>query len=330
MSWALVTGGTGFLGRHLVAALRERGHDVRVLARPTIAEATKAEIESLGAHVVTGDLLDRPSVRLAVAGVTRVFHLAGRLLEPGVPSADYERLHVTGTRNLLDACIGQRALKAVVHCSTTGVLGPTGPRPADEDAPAHPANVYERTKAQAETMALDAARLGLPLSVARPALVYGPGDRHLVGWFRAIQAGLYHVVGRGDNLLHPIYVSDVVDGVLRCAERQEARGRTYHLVGPQAVPICGLAAAIARAVHRPLPRAHLPRAIAYATAAILERLPGVPPARLPLTRNRVEFMTESRVYCGNRARTELGFEPRVDLEHGLARTVDWYRETGLL
>jgi nucleoside-diphosphate-sugar epimerase len=96
------------------------------------------------------------------------------------------------------------------------------------------------------------------------------------------------------------------------------------------VPIRGLAAAIARAVQRPLPRAHLPRAIAYATAALLERLPGVPPARLPLTRNRVAFMTESRVYCGARARAELGFEPRVDLERGLRHTVDWYRETGLL
>ncbi len=330
MSWTLVTGGTGFLGRHLVAALRQQGHEVRVLARPTVPAATKAEIESQGAHVVIGDLLDRPSLRLTVAGVTRVFHLAGRLLEPGVPPADYERLHVTGTRNLLDACVDQGGLAAVVHCSTTGVLGPTGPHPAGEDAPARPANVYERTKAEAETIALDAARAGLPLSVVRPALVYGPGDRHLVGWFRAIQAGLYHVVGSGDNLLHPIYVSDVVDGMLRCGERQEARGRAYHLVGPQPVPIQGLADAIARAVHRPLPRTHLPRAIAYATAALLERLPGVPPARLPLTRNRVAFMTESRVYCGARARTELGFEPRVDLERGLERTVDWYRETGLL
>jgi dihydroflavonol-4-reductase len=247
-----------------------------------------------------------------------------------VPVSAYERLHVTGTRNLLDACREQRWLQAVVHCSTTGVLGPTGPRPADEDAPPHPANVYERTKAEAEGMALDAARVGLPLTVARPALVYGPGDLHMVGWFRAIKAGLYLVVGRGDNLLHPIYVSDVVDGILRCAERQESRGRTYHLVGAQPVPISGLAAAIAEAVHRPLPRTHLPRAIAYATAAILERLPGVPPTRLPLTRNRVDFMTESRVYDGERARAELGFVPRVDLEHGLASTVDWYRNTGLL
>jgi dihydroflavonol-4-reductase len=330
VSWALVTGGTGFLGRHLVAALRHLGYEVRVLARPTTSPATKAEIEATGAHVVTGDLLDRPSVRLAVAGVSRVFHLAGRLLEPGVPAHDYERLHITGTRNLLDACREQRGLQAVVHCSTTGVLGPTGPRPAAEDAPAHPANVYERTKAEAESMALDAARVGLPLTVARPALVYGPGDLHMVGWFRAIKAGLYLIVGSGDNLLHPIYVSDVVDGILRCAEQQEARGRTYHLVGAQPVPISGLAAAIARAVHRPLPRTHLPRAIAYATAALLEHLPGVPPARLPLTRNRVEFMTESRVYSGDRAREELGFVPRVDLEHGLASTVDWYRTTGLL
>lgn len=331
MKRVLVTGGTGFLGRHLVFALRERGDDVRVLARPAGAPGARAVIESVGARVVAGDLLDRASVRVAVAGASAVFHLAGRLLEPGVPEEAYERLHVEGTRNLLDACREQPGLEAIVHCSTTGVLGPTGAVPAGEDAPRRPSNVYERTKAEGERMALDSARHdALPVCVARPALVYGPGDTHLAGWFRAIRAGLYRIVGRGDNLLHPVYVADVVDGMLRCAERREACGRVYHLVGPQPLPIADLAAAIARAVQRTLPRTHLPRSIAHATAAFLERLPGVEPARLPLSRSRVAFMTESRAYSGDRARAELGFVPRVDLGQGLARTVDWYRGAGLL
>jgi nucleoside-diphosphate-sugar epimerase len=327
----LVTGGTGFLGRHLVHALRGRGCEVRVLARPTASRSrVHDDLEASGARLVTGDLLDLASVRAAVSGADTVFHLAGRLLEPGVPASAYERLHVEGTRNLIEACRDQPGLEAVVHCSTTGVLGPTGAVRADEDAPLRPSNVYERTKAEGERLALDSARRhALPLSVARPALVYGPGDHHLAGWFRAIQSGVYRIVGSGDNLLHPIYVGDAVDGLLRCAARQ-ARGRVYHLVGEHPVPIGELAAAIARALQRPLPRTHLPRAIAYATAAILECLPGVAPSRLPLTRGRVIFMTESRAYSGARARNELGFIPRVDLGRGLARTVDWYRGAELL
>jgi nucleoside-diphosphate-sugar epimerase len=331
MSWTLVTGGTGFLGRHLVATLRARGHEVRVLSRHAASPDARAPIESLGAHVVPGDLLDRASVRMAVAGVACVFHLAGRLLEPGVGDGDYERLHVEGTRNLLDACLDQSHLQAVVHCSTTGVLGPTGAVLAGEDAPSRPSNVYERTKAQAEALALLSARHdGLPLCVVRPALVYGPGDRHLLGWFRAIKAGLYHVIGRGDNLLHPVYVTDVAEGIARSAELPVTRGRVYHFVGERPVAIGELSAAIARALHRSLPRTHLPRALAYATASILERLPGIEPTRLPLTRSRVEFMTESRAYTGARAAADLGFVPSVDLGSGLARTVDWYRGAGLL
>jgi nucleoside-diphosphate-sugar epimerase len=170
---------------------------------------------------------------------------------------------------------------------------------------------------------------GLPLSVARPALVYGPGDRHLLGWFRMIQRGLYRVVGSGASLLHPIYIDDLVDGLLRCA-LPGAAGRVYHLVGERALPIGTLAAAIAQALGRPLPRAHLPLPLALGLARALEALPGLPPQRLPLTRERIRFMTESRVYCGCRARLALGFVPRVGLELGLRRTVEWYRAEGLL
>jgi nucleoside-diphosphate-sugar epimerase len=332
LTQVLVSGGTGFLGRHLVKALRGRGHAVRVLSRadPSSLDA-RTELEGLGAEVVAGDLLDGSSVRAAVAGARVVFHLAGRLLEPGVPEQVYQGLHVEGTRHLLDACRGSSGLQAVVHCSTTGVLGPTGRTPAGEDAPPRPSNVYERTKAEGERIALEAAgRHALPLCVARPALVYGPGDRHLAGWFRAIRSGVYRVVGRGDSLLHPVYVSDVVEGLLRCADPGRPRGRVYHLVGPRPMPIGDLAAAIAFAVQRPLPRTHLPRALAYATAAVLERLPGVEPARLPLTRNRVAFMTESRAYSGSRSQVDLGVAPRVELRRGLAQTVEWYRSEGLL
>lgn len=331
---ALVTGAAGFIGQHLVGALRGRGMAVRALVRPArLAGAGPAvrSFEALGVELAPGDVFDVPSLRSALQGVTHVFHLAGRLLVTGVDDAEYERLHVDGTRNLLSACLESRSLRAIVHCSTTGVLGPTGATPADEEAPLRPSTVYERTKAVGEKLALRvAAETGLPLSVARPGLVYGPGDLHLLGWFRAIDRGLYRVVGRGDNLLHPVYASDLVDGLWRCAAAPAAVGRVYHLVGERPVPIGELAAAIAGALGRGLPRTHLPLLLARAAAALLEALPGLPPERLPLTRGRVRFMTQSRAYSGERARRELGFVPRVDLETGLRRTVDWYRAEGML
>jgi nucleoside-diphosphate-sugar epimerase len=191
--------------------------------------------------------------------------------------------------------------------------------------------VYERTKAEGETLARDLSRQwGLPVVIARPALVYGPGDLHLLSWFRAIHGGYYRVVGDGESLLHPVYVDDVAEGLLRCAEEPARAGRVYHLVGERPLPIRELAAEIGRAVSRPLSRIHVPLPLARGIAAVLEAVPGLPAARLPLTQGRITFMTESRAYSGLRARDELGFVPAVDLFTGLRRTVEWYRGEGLL
>ena len=326
----LVTGGTGFIGQHLVHALLKRGTSVRVLVR-SVGQDTARALAKRGAELVVGDVRDAQTLQAALQNVAGVFHLAGRLLVPGVPDAEYEQIHVTGTRNLLKACIDAEQLQVIVHCSTTGVLGPTGTTKATEDAPYNPSTVYERTKTAGEQIANEIAqRYGLPMRIARPALVYGPGDLHLLGWFRAIQRGYYRIVGRGDNVLHPIYIDDLVDGLLRCAAVPTTSGRVYHLVGEQPLSIKDLAQSIARAVGRPLPRMHLPLSLALSAARVLEALPGIPPARLPLTRGRVAFMTQSRAYCGERAQRELQFAPQTKLEVGLRRTVAWYRSEGLL
>ncbi len=334
MQRVLVTGGTGFLGQNLVTALRHQGRHVRALVRPHPDHAKQAVIQRLraiGVEIVVGDLLDSSAVQFATRDVAQVFHLAGHLFVPGVPTQVYERLHIDGTRNLLAACTAAVGLEAIVHVSTTGVLGPTGIRPAFEDAAQHPSNDYERTKAEGERLALSyAEQNGLPVAVARPALVYGPGDLHLLGWFKAILHGYYLVVGKGQNLLHPIFIDDVVQGIMRCAQMPPTARRMYNLVGERPVSIRELATAIADALGTRLPRHHLTAAAAWSVASVLETLPRVSARRLPLTRSRVQFMTESRAYCGDRARTELNFVPRIDLETGLRQTVAWYRAEGLL
>jgi nucleoside-diphosphate-sugar epimerase len=323
----LVTGGAGFIGRHLISALCAKRQRVRALVRRPEAAGGLAR---LGAETIVGDLLDPAVVRRATSGVRGVFHLAGRLFAPGSRTEDYARLHVEATVALLEACATTDPLDFFLLCSTTGVHGPTGGVPAREDDPGHPQNAYEVTKAQAERVARDIAqRVRLPLVIARPGLVYGPGDRHLLGWFRAIQGGYYRVIGPGDNYLHPIYVDDAVRALLLCTSAADTSGRAFHLVGSRPVPMRELSDAIGAAVGRQVPRMHIPAPVAFVMGAALEVLP-VPRRVLPLTRTRVKFMLQNRAYNGSRAREELGFTPQVELADGLSKTVAWYRESGLL
>jgi nucleoside-diphosphate-sugar epimerase len=324
----LVTGASGFIGRPLVSALLSRGHRVRVLVRTRDAATS---LEALGAQPIVGDMLDPAAVRRAAADVGSVFHLAGRLFTAGSRHQDYARLHVDATVALLEACVAAPTRPdCFVLCSTTGVHGPTGAVPAREDDPGHPLNAYEVTKSQSEHAARDIARrAGLPLAIARPGLVYGPGDRHLLGWFRAIQGGYYRVIGPGTNRLHPIYIDDAVRALMLCPSAATPAGRAYHLVGSRPVTMRELSEAIGAAVGRPVPRTHLPAPVAFAIGAALEALP-LPRRVLPLTRSRVRFMLQDRAYDGSRARKELGFTPAVDLPEGLSRAVAWYRDQGLL
>jgi len=324
----LVTGAGGFIGRHLVAALRAQGLPVRALVRREPAAA--GALAALGAEVVAGDLNNRDTAARAATGVSGVFHFAGKLFSPGANPREYEQLHVEAMVRLFEACVRAGRLDFFVLCSTTGVHGPTGATPAREDDPGAPQNAYEITKAQSEQAARDIARrYDAPLVIARPGLVYGPGDLHLLGWFRSIRDGYYRVVGPGTNHLHPIYIDDLVRATLLCTTKAAPAGRAYHLVGSRPVTMRELSDAIGAAVGRPVPTMHLPGPLAFAAGAAFELLP-LARRKLPLSRSRVRFLMQNRAYDGTRARDELGFIPQVELSEGLARTVASYREGGLL
>jgi nucleoside-diphosphate-sugar epimerase len=323
----LVTGATGFLGSSLVGRLLARGKRVRVLVR----SAEKAQqMTERGAQTVVGDIADRDAVARAVDGVGIVYHLAGRLLVPDVPASEYRRTHVDGTNALLDACLTSPGLDRFVFCSTTGVLGVTGERPADESAPIRPTNVYEETKAQAEAAVRDAIAGGFPAVIARPGLVYGPGDLHLLPFFHTVLRHRFRPIGSRPVWLHPIYIDDLSEGLLRCGYHPAAAGECFHLAGREPVSLSELAATIARAGGTRVPDGHIPMLAAHAAAILGDSLPARLRRSAPLTRTRLEFLTNSRVYDVTKAERVLGFQATTDLGTGAGLTVEWYRNEGHL
>ncbi len=324
----LVTGATGFLGAALTRELLRRHHSVRVLVR----DEHKARAQfGAAVSIVRGEITDAAQVQAAVQGVTVVYHLVGRLYHPSVPAALYRETHVEGTRILLSACQNQPQIQRIVHCSTTGVHGVTGMVSAAEDAPFAPTNPYEATKLEGELLALDAyKKYGLPVSVIRPGLVYGPGDLHLLGFFSSIKKGRPCLIDGGKARIHPVYIDDMTEAFLLCMERPEAIGQSYNIAGDAPVSFKVLSTAIAHALGRQLPKGDIPLWLANLASDMFGVVPGLRGERAPLTRSRVQFLTGSRVYAIDKARAELGYAPAMSLDAGMRMTAAWYQKHGYL
>jgi nucleoside-diphosphate-sugar epimerase len=323
----LVTGATGFLGRSLVDRLLRAGVPVRALVR---SQAKASQLRRQGVEVVVGDMGDEEALKTAVDDVAMVFHLAGKLYDPSEPAGEYRTTHVDGTKRLIEHARRQPRLERFVHCSTTGVLGTTGDRPADENAAIRPTNVYEATKAEAESAVRAACEDGFPAVVARPGLVYGPGDLHLVGFFRSVLKRQFRPIGRAAVLLHPIYIDDMTEAFLRCGTRPAALGECFNIAGPNRVSLEQLAIAIAEAGGTKPPSGRIPLPAARAVAALGDVLPPRLRRSAPLTTSRLDFLTHSRVYSVAKAERFLDFVAPTDLATGIAESMAWYRAHGYL
>ena len=326
----VVLGGTGFIGSHLVDHLARAGRSVHVVSRrgawpwetaPPAARFTSLDLTSIGAAANLDALL---------ADTRVVVNVTGALLRPGAPADLYRRLHVEAVAALLAALQRRAGHLRLIHVSTTGVLGPTGPEPLDESAPRRPRTIYERTKAEGEEQALMGRRDGLEVVVARPGLVYGPRDLHLLGLFQSIAGGTFRLPGGGRARWQPVAAGDVATGLARLVDADGVDGEIFHLAGETTVSVAELAAAIAALLGTRVHGPSLPRPLAWLAGAAMEAacLPlGIEP---PLTRMRVRTLTEDRRYDVSHARRRLDWRPRISLRQGLSLAVDWYRCRGLL
>jgi nucleoside-diphosphate-sugar epimerase len=327
----LVTGATGFTGGHLAAALAGRGHEVRALVRPaSLDRFTRSPLASAGVVASPGDLGDAEAVARAAEGAAVVFHIAATYREAGQPASAYRRVNVDGTRNVLDAALRGGA-KRVVHCSTGGVHGHISNSPAGEDAPFNPGDVYQQTKLEAEQLARGYGEAHpLEVVVARPIGIYGPGDTRFLKMFRGIARRRFPMLGSGEVFYHLTYIDDLVEGLRLCGEAPAAVGRTYILAGPRYTTLNELVEMIAEELKVTPPRWHLPVWPFWVAGLMCEAVCVPLRVQPPLYRRRVDFYTKSRAFDTTRARTELGYVPKVDLREGIARTVAWYRQQGLL
>jgi nucleoside-diphosphate-sugar epimerase len=311
--------------------LARRGHSVRALVRPnSLTKPAARDLEAAGITLAPGDLTDAQAVARACEGVEVVYHIAATYREAGQPDDAYRKINVDGTRNVIDGA-RRAGARRVVHCSTGGVHGHIENPPATEDAPLRPGDIYQETKLEAEQLARGEGATGtIEVTIARPIGIYGPGDTRFLKMFRGIKKGTFPMLGPCTAFYHLTFIDDLCEGFRLCGEVPQAAGRTYILGGPRYTTLNELANLMATALGVKPPWLRLP-VWPFWTAGLLCEMVCVPlRVEPPIYRRRVDFYTKSRAFDTTRARTELGYVPKVDLEEGLRRTIEWYREQGLL
>jgi nucleoside-diphosphate-sugar epimerase len=323
----LVTGATGFTGSHLALHLVQSGRAVRALVRDP---ARAGDLAASGIELVVGDIRDHETLRRATAGTDVVYNIAALYRQAGLPKDTYRQVNAVAAGAIVEAAAAGGA-KRVVHCSTVGVHGDVDHPPANEDSPLKPGDVYQETKLEGEHLARQAGdRVGIPVTIARPSGIYGPGDRRLLKVFRGVARGRFPMLGSGEIYYHLTHIDDLVEGFRLCGEHPAAANRTYILAGAEFTTLNQLVALIAAVARTTPPRIHLPVWPFWAAGLACELVCAPLGLEPPIFRRRVDFYTKSRAFDITRARQEMGYAPRMDLREGIARTLQWYRANGWL
>lgn len=326
MSKILVTGGNGFVGRHLVQALRDRGDSVRVLALP--AEDTRW-LEQRGIEVCWGDIRLPGTLAAPMRGVDRVLHLAA-MMDVWRPIRDYRAVNVAGTENMCWAAMAA-GVRRFVHMSSSSVYGISLGRPADESFPLRPfPDPYPVSKAEGD---LAVQRMitdnDLPAVIIRPDQIFGPGDHlHFGRMADRLHSGRGIIVGPGDNVIPLVYVSDAVQGLLLALDQEHAVGQAYNITNDSPLTQRQLLQAIAHEIGADPPRLRISYRALYGAGFLAERLAKLVPGwrRPPITRLGVTFLGADNRYAIHKARRELGYVPRVALRDGVRLAAAWYRQ----
>lgn len=322
-----ITGGTGFIGRHLAVRLSELGHDVTCLVR---SRQRALFLESLNVRLCEGNLDSRLLLGEAIAGSDMVFHLAG-VTRARSTKEYYEGNHLA-TKKLVAICREHSdTLRRFVHVSSLAAVGPARPgSPLTEEASYHPVSHYGKSKMLGE-IEVRRAEDRLATTIVRPVAVFGPADEGFLEYFRLIKKGFLPMVGWGIRLLSMVYVNDLVEGIIQASENCNARGQTYFLGDDEPYSIDEIGTTIASVMQLNARRIHLPEPLVLAYGAVSE-------AAGKFSHNPVLFNTQKAkegiqrawICSVDKARKELGFFASTSLFEGMSRSYEWYCRNGWL
>ncbi|MCP2519746.1 NAD-dependent epimerase/dehydratase family protein [Candidatus Aminicenantes bacterium AC-708-M15] len=321
---AFVTGGSGFIGTHLINFLLSRKWKIKALFHKSPINISKNEIE-----IIKGDVRDLSLLEKFIEKGDIVIHLASALGASLISGKEFFEINAEGTRNVLMACLRNGA-KRVIHFSSAGVIGHVKRGEiADENYPLNPEDFYERSKLEGEKIAVEYGRKGLDVIIIRPGWVYGPGDKRTFKLIKAIASGKFFIIGKGLTTQTPIYIDDLVEGVYLCLQKG-LPGEIYNLAGLEILSVKEMAEIIAESLNKRIFPIKIPVFIANILAWSMDRSYRIFNQEAPLTPSKIRFFTKAKSLSIDKARKELGFYPKTSFRNGIEKTISWYKKNGWL
>jgi len=320
-----ITGINGFIGSNLATRLIAEGQEVSGLVRKT---SNLSFLEGLKVKLFFGDLSDKALLDKATQGIDVVYHVAGRASDWG-PIKLFRKVNVEGTKNLMESSVNS-GVKRFVFISSAAVHGFRGFRNATEDSP-KTATIfpYSITKREAEDLVNRYHReRGLPTLIIRPGNVFGPRDRvTFAKMAELIEKGQMVYISRGRPLTCPTYVENLIDAILLAVDRKDTVGETFIITDGLEITWKEYMDKIAEKLGVRRPLFSVPYPVAYSAAAVCEAILKLFRSNKPpiITRYRIANVGKDYHFSIKKARTKLGYQPRVSLDEGMERTVEWYK-----
>jgi nucleoside-diphosphate-sugar epimerase len=326
MKKAFVTGATGFIGSHLAERLIRDGFELRALARPN---ADVSLLRALRAEILTGDLSNVGILHEGLAGCNHVYHLAAKTSTSRASRHDSYVVNVEGTENLCRAAI-KAGIERFVHGSTAGIYGLLMKSPVDETAQPRPNSFYRYSKYLSEKIVQQYSQShDLPVVIARLSSVYGPRSYNWKNLFQDVSRKRFRMIGSGENLIQLGFVTDIVSGLRLCGDTPNVEGRDYILTGNEPVSVRHFVDLIATeaGVGNHYPK--IPLTPFYPFALLGNFAFKTFQWELPFS-HQTDFFLSEKFFSIKKAKRELKYSPSVSLKDGVAQSLLWYRENGLL
>lgn len=318
----LITGASGFIGAHLLKRCLQEGYRVRALVRAH--NACVPSLRMAGVEIVEGDIRDAAAVEKAVKGCDLVFHTAALTSDWG-PKEVFADINIGGTRNVCTAALSH-GVRRLVHVSSFECFAHYLLDRVDESSPFVLRNAsYADTKIGSTETVREFKALGLRSSILYPVWVYGPGDRTLIPLLADSIRRRQLVYWAPRARMSLIYIDNLVDLLMLAATRPTAEGEEFMACDGEEMTFGGLCERLARGIGSPAPSITLPPPVVYFLADLLELVYRLARSsvRPVLTRQVVTLFSSRAFIDSSKARSLLGWKPRVCQQEGIRRTIEW-------